>query len=840
MKTRLGQTCVLAAVLGLGAGAPAAAQQFQNERLVTADGVRLDFPPNGVWRVRARRVAERRALLRSQGRLAALNAPVMGGADQASAAAVAGNLFAPAILIGYADTDTSTLPKPGQYDSIFYTTEPLSGRPYTQRTLYEEMSNGLLHVRGQAYGWMLGTNSQTYYLDACGTTANALDCGTGRSRMYQLFTSALLTLDDSVDFGQYDNDGPDGVPNSGDDDGIVDVVQFVQPVVGGECPPGRGVWAHKFSISGLAFSVGLPRVPYSTKDPRSGGGVVGVDPYHIVGGVGGLSCTDTNEIMGIGTASHELGHGLNLPDLYDTSPGGPTQGIGEWGLMGSANYRSLVSPGHFEAWSKEQLGWVVVRELTGTGTYSLGPVVSRDTVVVIRPRGDNPRGEYFLLENKQAVGSDVSNMTEGSRAKIGGLLVWHIDSLKIAAYRLNSVYPVNAGFPHGVALVQADALGQLDKPRDGGGNRGDAGDAYPGATNNRNYSRATTPAAVKNGDGAFGGFGVMSITQVVPNGAMSFQFGFATVIRASDTLAQITVSGVPYHRFEDVLSPDSAVTVSVSSADTSPDGRARFAFNSWSDGGARTHTITAATVGDSLVAALDARYQLLVTRAGTGTIATSPAAPDLATGTFFSGGTSVTLVATSGPDSVFDGWSGDTASSNDTLVLTMRRPYTLSARFVGVLVAPQPPAPVAIMGTPYTYDVPVQGGTGVYDWSVQGGPMPPGMYLFTNGRLGGTPEAVGTFDVTLRVRSGSQVVSVPMRLAVQAPVVELGAVVNQLLKLETALTENEIRYFDLLGNRNTRLDLGDFLAWVKKTGVKPSAEVMAQVVAGAGPRKEKP
>ena len=64
MKRRSRQV-VLCAGLMMGAVVPGAAQQLQNERLVTADGVRLDYPPNGVWRARARRVAERRALLRS-------------------------------------------------------------------------------------------------------------------------------------------------------------------------------------------------------------------------------------------------------------------------------------------------------------------------------------------------------------------------------------------------------------------------------------------------------------------------------------------------------------------------------------------------------------------------------------------------------------------------------------------------------------------------------------------------------------------------------------------------------------------------------------------------------
>ena len=57
MKTHSRRALVCAGLLA-GVLTPAVAQQPQNERLITADGVRLDYPPNGVWRVRARRVAE--------------------------------------------------------------------------------------------------------------------------------------------------------------------------------------------------------------------------------------------------------------------------------------------------------------------------------------------------------------------------------------------------------------------------------------------------------------------------------------------------------------------------------------------------------------------------------------------------------------------------------------------------------------------------------------------------------------------------------------------------------------------------------------------------------------
>jgi hypothetical protein len=186
-------------------------------------------------------------------------------------------------------------------------------------------------------------------------------------------------------------------------------------------------------------------------------------------------------------------------------------------------------------------------------------------------------------------------------------------------------------------------------------------------------------------------------------------------------------------------------------------------------------------------------------------------------------------VATAGPDSVFDGWSGDTTAAKDTLVLTMNRPYTVNAQFAPVLAVPSLNPPVALVGTPYAYDLAAQGGTGVYTWSVVRGKLPLGLYLLPTGLIRGTPEETGSSDLTLLVSSGSQSRQVLVRLSAVAPTVDLTVAVNQLLHLDTALTPEQIRYLDLQGNRNQRFDLGDFLAWVKKTGVTPPAQVSARL-----------
>ena len=61
---------------------------------------------------------------------------------------------------------------------------------------------------------------------------------------------------------------------------------------------------------------------------------------------GGIECDGTS-LMPIGTFSHEMGHALGLPDLYDTySPDGSSEGLGEWDLMGSGNHRRQDAPTH--------------------------------------------------------------------------------------------------------------------------------------------------------------------------------------------------------------------------------------------------------------------------------------------------------------------------------------------------------------------------------------------------------------------------------------------------------------------------------------------------------------
>jgi len=476
----------------------------------------LDFRPDGAWRKGTERVRERRRSLLRQGKLTRLNAA--GGAGQLQ---VAGTFRIPVLPVAF-----QNVPPPfpsAQYQSVLFDPVP-STWAYSVRSYYAEQSRGRVIIDGEVRSWVVADSSDLYYEDGCN---GVFACPHGGQRLGQLLIEVLTRNDDGLfDWGRFDNDGPDGLPNSGDDDGVVDVVMFLQPEVDGACRTSN-LWAHRFVVRGWTGA------PYRTRSPRRDargqpipGQFIVVDDYTLQSAVGGGDACTPGVIMAIGTAAHETGHAFGLPDLYDTnflSPSG-TQGIGEWGIMGSGNYTKPYSPAAFEAWSLVELGWVAVDTLGSDRSVILAPVARSDTVLYVPvPNTD----EYFLFENRQALGSDTAQMNPaclvGTRscAKGGGLLVWHIDQGQIALHGFRADNRVNVGPVHGVALVQADGREDLRTP--GSKNRGDPGDPFPGASGNLRLGLTTVPAAVDN-QGAGAGFELDSIAQLVPNGAVGFRF----------------------------------------------------------------------------------------------------------------------------------------------------------------------------------------------------------------------------------------------------------------------------------------------------------------------------
>jgi hypothetical protein len=88
----------------------------------------------------------------------------------------------------------------------------------------------------------------------------------------------------------------------------------------------------------------------------------------------------------------------------------------------------------------------------------------------------NPPSEYFLVENRQPIGSDAG--VYGG----GGLMIWQVDT----ADQTGGPYEIR---PRGVELEQADGWSDLEI----GFNRGDDGDPYPGVMNNTLFDGLSIP-----------------------------------------------------------------------------------------------------------------------------------------------------------------------------------------------------------------------------------------------------------------------------------------------------------------------------------------------------------
>jgi M6 family metalloprotease-like protein len=477
----------------------------------------FDFRPEGAWRRGADLIrANRRALLR-RGQLRALNA------GRRSAVSVTGTFYVPVVPIAFQNVAP---PFPSaDYAQVFFSPTP-APLPYSVRTYYAEASRGQVTIDGVVRDWIVADSIDTYYEDGCNGIGVLNSCPHGGRRLGELLIEALRKADTgALDWGQFDNDGPDGVPNSGDDDGVVDFVTFLQPEVDGACGTSN-LWAHRYDIA--AWNGGSGFVTTSPVRDAAGqpipGRFIQVRDYTLQSGVGGPGACGAGAIMPMGTVAHETGHAFGLPDLYDTDlqSASVTQGVGEWSIMGSGNYTQPYSPSRFDAWSLAELGWISVDSLATEGRVTVNPVAISDTVLYLGVPGTD---EYFLLENRQAIGSDTAQINPDCRfgmricAKGPGLLVWHIDAGQIAAHGFRQDNRVNAGPIHGVALVQADGLNQLGQP--GGKNRGDAGDPWPGSSGNLLFGPETRPPALDN-SGATAGFELDSIQQVIGGGAVQF------------------------------------------------------------------------------------------------------------------------------------------------------------------------------------------------------------------------------------------------------------------------------------------------------------------------------
>jgi M6 family metalloprotease-like protein len=313
----------------------------------------------------------------------------------------------------------------------------------------------------------------------------------------QFAFQAIAAADAYLDFRRFDNDGPDGIPNSGDDDGLVDGgVVILHTNLDRSCftsgvTPDAG--PHPFAQ--MNFNSTYPFLPYQTNDIARGGGRIGINGVTVLS-VQHCSGTASNASV----LSHELGHLLlGLPDLYHIVPGvevephelwkGRRWVLGCWDLMASGSWGcGAGSPPRppeiaptLSAWSRATLGWDVPLVASGVGdtVYTLD-AVGRGGGTLKLPINEY---EYFLVEARASMRGDAGVPGHG-------VLIYHI-------HEILPRVPATADEPrrYRVSLVEADDDSALVRIDAEGGNRGVGADAFgPAVTSfsSGQHSRART------------------------------------------------------------------------------------------------------------------------------------------------------------------------------------------------------------------------------------------------------------------------------------------------------------------------------------------------------------
>lgn len=700
---------------------------------------------------------------------------------------------------------------------------------------YAEISRGLVTLFGTTFDW------RRTPLFRSQVTAGQSGLGTN-SRVGEFIVRVLQQLDDgSVDWGQFDNDGPDGVPNSGDDDGYVDALVVFHPTPGGECSsderPNR-IWSHRWNLYSAASqgSAWDPAVRtaivagrgYVTRTPAVPSSANGGYPSirildYTIQGVTNCAGTTLNDI---GVVAHELGHAFGLPDLYNTDNNQSHSGIGNWGLMGTGSWgcngASPAMPCHMEAWSKAVLGWVDVETLPpgmDLGVLNLPPVES--TGKVFRLDSGDGSGEYLLLENRQRLGFDA-------RLYAPGLLVWHIDPVTLSArWRQNRV---NAD-PNrmGVWLRQADGLDELGV---GARGRGDAGDPFPGSTGNRAFHAGSNPASWTHGGKAMG-ITLLDIAQVGSDMRFRALSRYQTLTLRSEpvqgTPGLVSVDGVALQPLQAVVFSAPFQTHTLEAAPGEPMGPGRrWGFLGWSDGAPRVRQFTTGLRDTLLVARYGGRQVRIAVSLSSPAQGIPPGSvtfnPGDAEGWVSEGETTaVTAVARTG--FAFSRWTGDLAGKPNPAVVQANAPMTAEAVFdLTFSVAANPERVEVQGGLPNLVRLKAENANEPVAWTLVSGSLPSGLIFLSAGTLEGTPREGGEYPLTLRARDAIGLEgTVSLRLAVVDPRIPARTAATPFLLSGDPLDTPVQAYLDRTGNRNGVYDLGDLRAFLLRNPNLPVA-----------------
>jgi M6 family metalloprotease-like protein len=265
----------------------------------------------------------------------------------------------------------------------------VNGGTGSARDFYYDNSGGLFDPVFDVYGPVTLSNTKAYY---GGNNSNGDDNAPEKA-----VQQACQSLDSQVNFTQFDNDS----------DGEVDLVFMYYAGYGeADSDDEDAIWPHQWELTSGGISL--------TLDGKK------IDKY---------ACTneregDSGNMCGIGTACHEFGHAMGLPDFYDTdyTTNGQSAGMFFFSTMDSGSYNNDgKTPPYFTIEERIMLGWIdesAFREFSQSGSYTIPSV--NNNIAYKTPTDMN--GEYFVYECRGNSGWDA-----GLPSGANGLVVTHVD-----------------------------------------------------------------------------------------------------------------------------------------------------------------------------------------------------------------------------------------------------------------------------------------------------------------------------------------------------------------------------------------------------------------------------
>ncbi|MFN2371500.1 MAG: immune inhibitor A domain-containing protein [Candidatus Krumholzibacteriia bacterium] len=331
----------------------------------------------------------------------------------------------------------------------------LEGPGQTLRTYFEVASGGACDLRI--------TLAPLVCLP--GTRRDYSDLGlNGFTRTRRLATEAITAVRDlGLPFRRLDNDGPDGLAGTADDDGQVDGVLILHAGVGLENDLDEGL---------------VQPLQYFLEPPVLQDGVAA--SFYAVAALG----------SGLGIWAHETAHLLGLEERYDLhyAAAGASEvhsrgGLGRFSLMAAGAWGTGggAQPALLDAYSRLQLGWGTVADAPAEGHVdaTLTAAANGGSALRVWTHG-RPGDEYFLLEVREPhTGFDAA-------VPAGELLVYHVDETVP-----ETAWSSDGGVHLRVQLVEADGDGALRAGLD----EGSVDDLFPGGTGATAFGPATVPSS---------------------------------------------------------------------------------------------------------------------------------------------------------------------------------------------------------------------------------------------------------------------------------------------------------------------------------------------------------